>query len=171
MNQEENKLFTQPSKPVNNLQIDAAPEITDNSVIMDNSQAAIGQGFEHLADEEIQLRRSRRRMSMSPVMMQIMRQQIDDIRQHILQFQVLPTRNTSRYDYENVPNHLDILLFGPAGAGKTSLIKTFYRALHEKCTLPHQIESMLSVKDQYSNEGTTRFTRVSIKPDLADSAV
>ena len=81
---------------------------------------------------------------------------------------MLPTRNTSRYDYEDVPNHLDILLFGPAGAGKTSLIKTFYRALHEKCTLPHQIESMLSVKDQYSNEGTTRFTQVSIKPDLAE---
>jgi GTPase SAR1 family protein len=30
-----------------------------------------------------------------------------------------------------MPNHIDILLFGPAGAGKTSLIKTFYRALHE----------------------------------------
>jgi hypothetical protein len=30
---------------------------------------------------------------------------------------------------------------------------------------------MLSVKDQYSNEGTTKFTRVAIKPDLADSAV
>ena len=43
MNQEENKLFTQPSKPVNNLQIDAAPEITDNSMMMDNSQSAAGQ--------------------------------------------------------------------------------------------------------------------------------
>jgi len=29
-----------------------------------------------------------------------------------------------------MPDHIDILLFGPAGAGKTSLIKTFYRALH-----------------------------------------
>ena len=59
----------------------------------------------------------------------------------------MPTRNTSRYDYDDVPNHLDILLFGPAGAGKTSLIKTFYRALHEKSALPKQIESDLSVKD------------------------
>ena len=68
MNQEENKLFTQPSKPVNNLQIDAAPEITDNSAIMDNSQIAAGQ-FEHIDDEDIKHRRSRRRMSISPVMM------------------------------------------------------------------------------------------------------
>jgi GTPase SAR1 family protein len=35
-----------------------------------------------------------------------------------------------------MPNHIDILLFGPAGAGKTSLIKTFYRALHENKEMP-----------------------------------
>ena len=65
-----------------------------------------------------------------------------------------------------MPEHLDILLFGPAGAGKTSLIKTFYRSLHHKSTLPEQIESELSVKDRNSNEGTTKFTKVIIKPDL-----
>ena len=78
---------------------------------------------------------------------------------------MLPTRNTSRFDYEDVPNHLDILLFGPAGAGKTSLIKTFYRALHEKHTISQQLESSLTVKDRHSNEGTTNFTKVVIKPD------
>ena len=68
-----------------------------------------------------------------------------------------------------MPNHLDILLFGPAGAGKTSLIKTFYRALHEKSSLPDQVESVLTVKDRNSNEGTTHFTKVVVKPD-ADEA-
>ena len=75
MNQEEKKVSTQPNKPVNNLQIDAAPEITDNSVLMDNSMG-VGQ-FENMMDDNDKnnkLRRSRRRMSMSPVMMQIMRQ-------------------------------------------------------------------------------------------------
>lgn len=65
-----------------------------------------------------------------------------------------------------MPNHLDILLFGPAGAGKTSLIKTFYRALHEKSVLPDEIEGALSVKDRNSNEGTTKFTKVVVKPEM-----
>ena len=105
-------------------------------------------------------------MSISPVMTQIMRQQIMDVRQAIQNFKVLPTRNTSRYSYDDVPEHLDILLFGPAGAGKTSLIKTFYRSLHHKSTLPEQIMNDLTVKDCNSNEGTTKFTKVIIKPDL-----
>ena len=75
-------------------------------------------------------------MSLSPVMKQILAQQTHDLRLFIQQYRVLTTRNTQRYDYEDVPNHLDILLFGPAGAGKTSLIRTFYRALHEKNILP-----------------------------------
>ena len=62
---------------------------------------------------------------------------------------------------------MDILVFGPAGAGKTSLIKTFYRALHERSSLPDEIEVALSVKDRHSNEGTTHFTKVMVKPDLA----
>ena len=101
-------------------------------------------------------------------MVQIMRQQIIDIRQNIQNYQVLPTRSTQRYDYDDVPNHLDVLLFGPAGAGKTSLIKTFYRALHEKCKFPDQIEAELAIKDKNSNEGTTRFTKVVVQPDFAN---
>ena len=61
---------------------------------------------------------------------------------------------------------MDVLLFGPAGAGKTSLIKTFYRALHERCSFPPRIEQELSIKDRHSNEGTTRFTKVVVQPDL-----
>ena len=59
-----------------------------------------------------------------------------------------------------MPSHLDILLFGPAGAGKTSLIKTFYRAIHEKSVIPASIEASLSVKDRLSNEGTTNYTKI-----------
>jgi len=81
---------------------------------------------------------------------------------------VLASRDTSRFDYDDVPDHLDILLFGPSGAGKTSLIKTFYRALHAKSFLPEQLESILTVKDRNSNEGTTRFTKVTVKPDADD---
>lgn len=64
-----------------------------------------------------------------------------------------------------MPDHLDILLFGPAGAGKTSLIKTFYRALHDRSTLPEHVRNILTIKDRNSNEGTTKFTKVELKSD------
>ena len=60
----------------------------------------------------------------------IMLKQISDIRERLLAYDVLPVRNTTKWSYDDVPDHIDLLLFGPAGAGKTSLIKTFYRALH-----------------------------------------
>ena len=106
------------------------------------------------------------RMSLSPVMQQIMQKQIEAIQQQINNYQVLPLRNTTKYNYEDVPSHVDILLFGPAGAGKTSLIKTFYRALHQKQKLPAQFAESLTVKSKDRNEGTTEFTKVVIKPEF-----
>ena len=57
-----------------------------------------------------------------------------------------------------MPNHVDILVFGPAGAGKTSLISTFYRALHETNELPKKMLDRLSIKGTSENEGTTKYT-------------
>jgi predicted GTPase len=54
-----------------------------------------------------------------------------------------------------VPNHCDILLFGPAGSGKSSLIKTWYRALHETKHVPHGMAEQLKIKEKNQNEGTT----------------
>ena len=67
---------------------------------------------------------------LSPTMQQIMTRQINDIKDRIKTHQILPHRNPNKYNYEDLPNHVDILLFGPAGSGKSSLIRTFYRALH-----------------------------------------
>ena len=83
---------------------------------------------------------------------------------------MLPLRNATKYNYEDVPTHVDILLFGPAGAGKTSLIKTFYRALHQKSKLPPQLAESLTVKSKDRNEGTTEFTKVVIKPEFDPDA-
>ena len=63
-----------------------------------------------------------------------------------------------------MPNHIDILLFGPAGAGKTSLIKTFYRALHENKEMSESQKELLTVKSKVANEGTTHFTKIILKP-------
>lgn len=86
------------------------------------------------------------------------------IRETILQYSVLPHRNTDRFNYEEIPRHIDILLFGPAGAGKTSLIKTFYKALHADLPMPAEVHSLLTVKSKVANEGTTHFTKVVLKP-------
>jgi GTPase SAR1 family protein len=56
------------------------------------------------------------------------------------------------------------LLFGPAGAGKTSLIKTFYKAIYGDLELPEGIRKLLTVKSKVANEGTTQFTKVILKP-------
>jgi GTPase SAR1 family protein len=93
-----------------------------------------------------------------------MNRQIDDIRERILNYEVMPNRNTQRFNYDDMPDHIDILLFGPAGAGKTSLIKTFYRALHLHHTIPENVQELLTVKSKNQNEGTTRFTKVVLKP-------
>lgn len=102
-------------------------------------------------------RRSSRRMSMSPALQQVMELQIDSIREKIIDYTVLPVRDEQRFIYDSVPNHIDILLFGPAGAGKTSLIKTFFRSLHAKRELPEQISKLLTVKSKVCNEGTTHY--------------
>ena len=97
-------------------------------------------------------------------MQNIMNRQIDDIRERILNYEVMPSRNLQRFNYDEMPDHIDILLFGPAGAGKTSLIKTFFRALHLNKTVPESFKELLTVKSTNKNEGTTHFTKVILKP-------
>jgi len=46
-------------------------------------------------------------------------------------------------------------LFGPAGSGKSSLIKTWYRSLHETKELPDDLSDKLKIKEKNQNEGTT----------------
>ena len=99
-----------------------------------------------------------------------MQKQIENIQEQIQNYQVLPARNTAKYNYDDVPTHIDILLFGPAGAGKTSLIKTFYRSLHHKDKLPKEVADLLTVKSRDRNEGTTEFTKIVIKPEYEVSA-
>ena len=63
----------------------------------------------------------------------------------------------------NVPDHADIIIFGPTGSGKSSLIRTFYRALHDTQFLPESVAESLCIKGKVENEGTTQFTAVTVK--------
>ena len=40
-----------------------------------------------------------------------------------------------------------MLLFGPAGSGKSSLIKTFFRALNDTDEVPEEILNLLKIKE------------------------
>ena len=78
-------------------------------------------------------------------------------------FQNLKKQKKKKFDYECVPNHVDILLFGPAGSGKSSLIKTWYRALYNKQELDMKMSEQLSIKKTNENEGTTLYSDFVIK--------
>ena len=93
--------------------------------------------------------------AISGTMSEIMKKQIEDLRKRLVEYQVVHMRNNGRLNYDVLPNHADILLFGPAGSGKSSLIRTFYRALNGVRQLPNQVNDSLIIKKKNQNEGTT----------------
>lgn len=67
-----------------------------------------------------------------------------------------------------LPPHADILVFGPSGSGKSSLIRTFYMALHKEEDVPEDFASRIIVKDTAMNEGTLKYVSAVVKPPKLD---
>lgn len=86
----------------------------------------------------------------SPSIEAIMHHQLLELRERILGYSVVSLRTNSKLKFSSLPNHSDIIVFGPSGSGKSSLIRTFYRALHEQ----NISEEGLVVKDKGEGEGT-----------------
>ena len=61
----------------------------------------------------------------SPTLDDMILRQISDLRTRILNYDVIsevkPT-NADQLDLNKLPNHADILIFGPSGSGKSSLV-------------------------------------------------
>eukprot|EP00357_Protocruzia_adherens_P005913 CAMPEP_0115038600 /NCGR_PEP_ID=MMETSP0216-20121206/43505_1 /TAXON_ID=223996 /ORGANISM="Protocruzia adherens, Strain Boccale" /LENGTH=467 /DNA_ID=CAMNT_0002419031 /DNA_START=43 /DNA_END=1446 /DNA_ORIENTATION=- len=112
----------------------------------------------------MEAKKSRSRKTLTGNMEQIMKRQIEDLRKKLLSFKLVPRRNAQVYSYDNLPESCDILIFGPAGSGKSSLLKTFYRALHNTSRLPRELSDRIVVKGTDENEGTTKFTGLQLKP-------
>lgn len=97
---------------------------------------------------------------------------IEDMRNSILNFKVLNDKkiflasNTSNLNI----NKCNIILFGPSGSGKSSFIKTLYRAVYATPFLPPEAMSKLIVKDTDQNEGTLCFTRLHLKEESSHSS-
>lgn len=94
---------------------------------------------------------------------QMLSGKLSQLREEILNFTWFKDKPQDDLDLDKVPNFFNFILFGPAGSGKSSVIRTIYSALHADFHLPETFQQDLVIKAMYSNEGTTKFTKVEVK--------
>ena len=90
---------------------------------------------------------------------------IKDMRQKILNYKLLSEK--TMFLTSNIKNYFinkcNIILFGPSGSGKSSFIRSMYRALYNSSFLPPEAMKKLIIKNELQNEGTLLFTRLHLK--------
>ena len=69
----------------------------------------------------------------------------------------LPLDPFSKLQYYN------IIIFGPTGAGKSSLVKTLFNAFKNEYLEPKDISEELVIKNKKGNEGTTKYSVFTLK--------
>ena len=98
--------------------------------------------------------------------------QIEDMRQKILNYNLL-TEKSIFFTYPSGSskiNRCNIILFGPSGSGKSSFIKSLYRALYNSPILPPEASNKLKIKNIYHNEGTINFTQLHLVEESQNSS-
>ena len=97
---------------------------------------------------------------------------IIDMRQKILNYKLLSEK--TMFLTSNIKNYFinkcNIILFGPSGSGKSSFIKSMYRALYNSSFLPPEAMKKLIIKSELQNEGTLCFTRLHLKEQTETSS-
>lgn len=97
---------------------------------------------------------------------------IEDTRNEIMKYRLLSDKKM----FLNVSpsqmnlNSANFVLFGPSGSGKSSFIRTLYKALHAKNSLPNDFVNKLVIKNSYENEGTLCFLRMMLKEETSSSS-
>ena len=97
--------------------------------------------------------------------------QIEDMRQKILNYKLL-TEKTIFFSSSasSKINQCNVILLGPSGSGKSSFIKSLYRALYNSPNLPPEAMSKLKIKDVHHNEGTLNFTKLHLVEETKNSS-
>jgi len=92
---------------------------------------------------------------------------IEDMRNNILTYKILNEKKMflSLNNPNTNLNSCNIIIFGPSGSGKSSLIKTLYRAVYGTSFLPPETINKLIIKETDENEGTLCFTRLHLKEE------
>jgi hypothetical protein len=80
-----------------------------------------------------------------------------DIESLISGINQLPLDSFSTLQYYN------IIIFGPTGAGKSSLVKTLFNAFKNEYLEPKDISNELIIKSKKGNEGTTKYSIFTLK--------
>ena len=98
--------------------------------------------------------------------------QIEDMRQKILTYNLLTEKTIffSSSPGSSKINRCNVILFGPSGSGKSSFIKSLYRALYNSPILPPDASNKLKIKSTYHNEGTLNFTRLHLVEETDNSS-
>jgi len=98
--------------------------------------------------------------------------QIEDMRQKILKYSLLAEKSiffTAPSGSSKI-NRCNVILFGPSGSGKSSFIKSLYRALYNSYILPPDASNKLKIKNVYHNEGTLNFTKLHLVEETNNSS-
>ena len=98
--------------------------------------------------------------------------QIEDMRKKILHYNLLTEKSlffTSPSGGSKI-NRCNVILFGPSGSGKSSFIKSLYRALYNSHILPPDAKNKLKIKSVYHNEGTLNFTQFHLVEETPKSS-
>jgi len=98
--------------------------------------------------------------------------QIEDMRQKILTYNLLTEKTIffSSSPGSSKINRCNVILFGPSGSGKSSFIKSLYRALYNSPILPPDASNKLKIKSRYHNEGTLNFTKLHLVEETDNSS-
>ena len=98
--------------------------------------------------------------------------QIEDMRQKIRNYSLLTEKSIffTPPSGSSKINRCNIILFGPSGSGKSSFIKSLYRALYDSPILPPDVTNKLKIKTVYQNEGTLNFTRLHLVEESPSSS-
>jgi hypothetical protein len=96
---------------------------------------------------------------------------IEDMRNNILSYKILNEKMMFLNSNANLNvNKCNIILFGPSGSGKSSFIRTLYRAVYGTPHLPPDVVNKLIIKETDHNEGTLCFTRLHLKEENSQSS-